>query len=282
MTLTLMHDKYLGIGSSIDNANAIAYHWSRAASSLNERLTVGVELGERDALWASATLLGALAFSSLEATSPEEVWPLNPDSNLEWLRLTEGKKEIWKIAEPTRPDSVFQPLMGDFMQYSSANAASMAELQRLPASLFRLCVFDDTSMHSENPYYRPASLLAQTVDIECVPENIGRFLSLFSCMNLEYKFLLSQKDPCAMLLLGYWYAKMCHGRLWNLWRRAYLESRAICKYLLDVHSHDADVVTSARDIQMQCAAERPWMPLSRMQTTVKTLRPIPGYAVHAP
>lgn len=279
MTLTLMHDQYLGIGSRLHNSTAIAYHWSRAASSLNERLTAGVEPTERDALWASATLLGALAFSSLEANAPREVWPLHLDSNLEWLRLTEGKKEIWKIASPTRPDSVFQPMMGDFIQYASPNAATMAELQRLPPALFRMCSFDNTSLHADHPYYGPASLLAQTVDMESTRTNIGRFLSFFGCMNVQYTQLLSQKDPCAMIILAYWYAKMCHSQQWYLWRRAYLESQAICKHLLQLDSQDADIVILATDIQMKCAAEKPWRPKSQTQTTVKTLRPIPGHLV---
>ena len=272
--MTTVHDQYLGIGQSTENDAAIAFHWSRAAALLNERLSAGPEPGERDALWATAALLGSLAFSSIEATRPEDVWPLNQTSNLAWLGLTEGKKEIWRIAQPTREDSIFQPLLPDYLKYSSPNAASLAELQKLPENLFQLCGFNDMSLDMSNPYYGPASVLAQTVDIECSKDNVGRFLSLFGCMSMEYKQLLQEKDPCAMLILGFWYAKVCHSQQWYSWQRAYLESQAICKYLIQHFPQNSDIVTLARDLQTRCAAEKPWRSLSQQQVDVRTLRPL--------
>jgi hypothetical protein len=275
LALTIVHDQYLGLGMPIENDVAIAFHWARAAALLNERLSAGPEPGERDALWASAALLGSLAFSSIEATRPEDVWPLNPASNLAWLALTEGKKEIWRIAQPTREDSIFQALLPDYMKYSSPNMASLAELQKLPGSLFQLGGFDNRSLDMSNPYYGPASVLAQTLDIECSKDNVGRFLSLFGCMTMEYKRLLQEKDPCAMLILGYWYAKVCHSQQWYSWQRAYLESQAICEYLIQHFAHDSAILALARDLQTRCAAEKPWRPLSQQQGDVRTLRPLP-------
>ena len=275
LALTIVHDQYLGLGVSIDNDIAIAFHWSRAAALLNERLSVGPEPGERDALWASAALLGSLAFSSVEAIRPEDVWPLNPTSDLAWLALTEGKKEIWRIAQPTREDSIFHRLLPDYMKYSSPNTASHAELQKLPGTLFQLCGFDDLPLDMSNPFYGPASVLAQTLDIECSKDNAGRFLSLFGCMTMEYKRLLQGKDPGAMLILGYWYAKVCHSQQWYSWQRAYLESQAICRYLIQKYAHDPEIVALARDLQTRCAAEKPWRSLSQQQAGIRTLRPLP-------
>lgn len=273
-----MHDQYLGIGSPNNNAAASAFHWSRAAALLNERLSAGPEDDERDALWACAALLGALSFCVVEGSTPEEVWPLGskPEANLNWLRLTEGKKEIWRLANPTRPDSMFRMLSPHFLRYASPNAASMRQLERLPAAVLRLCAFDEDSLESSNPYYNTASVLAQTLDIECIRDNVGRFLSFFGCMNTEYKKLLHEKDPCAMLILGYWYAKVCHCKQWYCWRRTYLECQAICKYLLQHFGNDADIVESARDIQTKCAAEQPWRPVSYLQAGLRTLRPLPS------
>ena len=275
-TLTFQHDQYLGIGSPTENTAAMAFHWSRAAALLNERLTAGVAPAERDALWACAALLGALAFSSIEARHPEDVWPLHPASNLDWLRLTEGKKEVMRITDPMREDSIFRHTRPYFSQYASPNMASMDELQRLPATLFRLCKFDDTKLHSDDPYYGPASMLAQTQELECNLENAGRFLSFFGCLNLQFKRLLNQKDPCAMILLGYWYAKMCQCQQWYTWRRSYLESQAICNYLIHNYYHDTEIQNAARDIALKCAAEQPWLPNSQTHSYMRTLRPVPG------
>ena len=272
-----MHDQYLGLGSPNDNAAASAFHWSRAAALLNERLSAGPEDAERDALWACAALLGALAFCSVEGDTPEDVWPLSssPEASLDWLRLTEGKKEIWRIAEPTREDSIYKSILPHFLRYASPNAASIGELEQLPAPLLRLCEFAESSLHSENPYYNPASVLAQTLDIECVRDNVGRFLSIFGCMNSEYKRLLHKRDPCAMLILGYWYAKVCHCKQWYSWRRTYLECQAICKYLLQHFWNDANIAAAARDVQTKCAAEKPWRPSSYVHAEIRTLRPLP-------
>jgi hypothetical protein len=266
-----VHDQYLGVGARSENAAASSFHWSRAAALLNERLSVGPEDAERDAIWACAALLGALAFCSVEGNTPEEVWPLSPspEANLDWLRLTEGKKEIWNIADPTREDSIYRLVLPHFLRYASPNAASTEELKRM-------CKFHAASMQSENPYYNPVSVLAQTLDIECNRDNVGRFLSFFGCMSTEYKRLLQEKDPCAMLILAYWYAKVCHSRQWYLWRRTYLECQAICKYLLQHFENDADIVEAARDVQTKCAAEKPWRPLSQLRAEVRTLRALPA------
>lgn len=82
----------------------MAYHWSQGAALLNRKLSIGIEPEERDALWACAGLLGALALSSISATTPEEAWPLKQTSpsDLDWLKMCEGKREIWKIADPRR------------------------------------------------------------------------------------------------------------------------------------------------------------------------------------
>jgi hypothetical protein len=172
-------------------------------------------------------------------------------------------------------DSIYKSVLPHFLRYASPNAVSMGELEQLPASLFRLCEFAESSLHSENPYYNPASLLAQTLDIECERDNIGMFLSIFSCMNSEFKRLLHKKDPCAMLILGYWYAKVCHCKQWYTWRRTYLECQAICTYLLQHFWNDANIVVAARDVQTKCAAEKPWRPSSYVHAEIRTLRSLP-------
>ncbi len=273
LTLTYQHDQYLGIGLHADNAAAIAFHWSQAAALLNQQLSAGVKPKERDALWACAALLGALAFAAVDVSRPEDVWPLNPASNLGWLRLTEGKKEIMRLTDPMREDSIFQLTMSHFSQYASPNLATMAELRRLPSSLFRLCKLDDTTLHSGHPYYGPASMLAQTQDLVCTSENVGRFLSFFGSTGLDFLQLLHQKDPCAMILLGYWYAKMCQCQRWYTWRRSYLESQAICKYL-QKNYRNADVLDATQDIQTKCAAEQPWAPISQSYAQLRTIRPL--------
>ena len=251
---------------------AIAFHWSSGASLLNEKLSKYVDPSERDALWATAGLLGALAFSSLSATAPSEAWPLKPASpfDLDWLKMTEGKKAIWKIADPTRKDSVFYPHVPDIFKDSSSTSSSTETLQNLPPELVRLCglshIFSlDLGQNlseelaggsSCNPYFATAFFLASTLTTASTAKNLSMFLKFFGTMQPPFKELLKQKDPCAMLLLTLWYCRLCECPLWWSWRRAHFESRAICAYLSShpVHSMDVDIIGVVCWLKLKCCA----------------------------
>jgi len=223
-----MHENHLSPSSPPSHSNAIAFHWSRGASLLNRTLSTTIPPSSRDALWLCAGFLGALAFSSIEATTPEEAWPLKPSSptDLEWLKLSEGKKEIWKIADPMRPDSLFHSMTPHFIPLASS-AFSISDLQCLPLTF-----------------------LAQTATLNCTPKTIGTFLSFFGRMHPDFKQLLLQKDPCALVLLAHWFAKMCKLEQWWIHRRAHLECEAICRYLTRHHGDDDDVLAAMRYPEM--------------------------------
>src|SRR5438874_2536460 len=108
-TITAIHDRYLSATPNARPTIAEAYHWSRAAALFNQKLSTPIQPRERDALWATAALLGVIAFALVEASTPEEAWPLKrpAPSDLEWLRMSCGKKVVLNVAQPLRPDSVF-------------------------------------------------------------------------------------------------------------------------------------------------------------------------------
>lgn len=251
-----MHDKHLCLESKTPQPIALALHWSRGAALLNEKLSAPIKPSERDALWLCAGFLGALAFSSIEARTPEEAWPLKPDSpsDLDWLKLSEGKKAIWTITDPMRSDSLFSSACPNFMQFASS-PFSVSELQKLPPEIIQICHLDEASSPVNNPYLATATFLAQTIDLECNPHTIGVFLSFFGCMHPDYKQLLIQKDPGALVLLAYWYAKMCQCQQWWIRRRACSECQAICIYLTRYHGDDGDILTAIRYPEMICAAQ---------------------------
>ena len=244
LTLTLMHDRHLGVESNVQQSTAIAFHWSQGAALLNNKLSVGVAPSERDALWVCAGLLGALACSSIQASAPEEAWPLEQSSpsDLDWLKMCEGKRAIWKIADPLRADSIFHPIAPDFLRFRITPDSSILELQTLPLELLQLCNIDGASTQENNPYLASAFILAQLINIECNNNNIAMFLCFFGSIHSDYKRLLGQKDPCAMLLLAYWYAKVCQYKHWWIWRRAFLECQAICIYLRLYYGSDGNIM----------------------------------------
>ena len=250
LTLTLMHDQHLAPELNSKLTAAIAFHWSQGAYLLNRRLSDGIVPSERDALWACAGLLGALSFASSPAHTPEESWPLKPHSpsDLDWLRMTEGKRAIWKIADPMREDSLFYPMVPNFMQFATPDSCS-AELQKLPPELIQLCNIHDSITPDSNPYLAAASFLARMIGIECSAQNFGSFLSLMGCMHRDFRELLEQKDPCALLLFAYWYAMISSLQEWWMLRRTSLECQAICTYLELHHGDDSNVLSTLRRIR---------------------------------
>lgn len=243
LTVTIMHDQHLGINKTSEQGTALAFHWSQGAALLNQTLIAGVKPSERDAIWACAALLGALSLASIDAKTPEEAWPLKPSaqSDLDWLKMTEGKRVLWKLADPLRPDSIYYPLAPDFMQSASPSHHSVLELHKLDPAILRLCRLHKTPIDEDDPYLPSASFLARTADMECNAQNLVVFLSFFGCMHPVFKQLLARKDPPALVLFCIWYAKMIHCRQWWIYRRACLEGQAICRYLRLYHGDDADV-----------------------------------------
>jgi hypothetical protein len=254
LTVTLMHERYLGIGADAEQATAVSFHWSQGAALMNSKLSSTNDPSEKDALWACAGMFGLLAFSSFDSKTPEESWPLNSSPlDLEWLKLCEGKKEIWKLVNPLREDSVFHSLIPNF--FGKPSSCSDPKLRKLPPELFKLCKLNDTTQQGNNPYLAPACFLAQTIDINCDSHNVSLFLNFFGIMQNNYKGLLKQKDSCALLLLAYWYAKMCQYRQWWVWPRTVLECQSICRYLRLYHGDDDRVLKALSFPEDICTAQ---------------------------
>jgi hypothetical protein len=60
----------------------------------------------------TAVFLGILAMAYVEVPTPEESWPYAPPSplDLNWLGISEGKKEIWKDGREFAEESDFRVL----------------------------------------------------------------------------------------------------------------------------------------------------------------------------
>lgn len=247
-----MHDQYLGISTSSDQNTALAFHLSHGAALLNQTLIAGVKPSERDAIWACAALLGALSFATIEAQTPEEAWPLKPNSHsdLDWLKMSEGKTVLWKIADPLRPDSIYYPMAPDFMRFASSPQSSILELHKLPSAIVQLCNLDKTIIDAEDPYLPSAAFLARTIDLECKSQNTTAFLGFFGCMHPVFKQLLREKDPPALVLVCIWYSKMIQCQQWWIHCRASLECEAICRYFRLYHGHDANIISAIQYPEM--------------------------------
>ena len=245
-----MHDRHMSTGLDVRASTIEVFHRYHGVAGFTSKLSGPIKPSERDALWATTALVGVITFCHIEATAPEEAWPLKPPSvmDLNWLRMSEGKKEIWKIAQPSRADSVFRPLTtpedADRPPTLAIPTTAPVSLEVLPSEFIRICALESSMPDpNRNPYYDAAFALAQVLNTDDYLSVVLRFLSFISHIPSGYKRLLECKDPAALLLLGWWYAKVCRYPLWWIWRRAALEGQAICMYLERYHGHDADIQT---------------------------------------
>ncbi|KAI9731741.1 MAG: hypothetical protein M1834_004530 [Cirrosporium novae-zelandiae] len=251
--LTAIHDRYLFESPSSRRSITEVYHWSRAAALFNQRLSTPIQPHDYDALWATAVILGIIAFSSIEESKPEEAWPLkHPEpSDLEWLRMCNGKVVIGRVINPLRSGSIFNPLAAEVKIDHLSSAATKPEIEPIWPAFIQLYDLDNPSMIDDNPYRAAVHALALLLRIECDQPNIARFLSFVNHIQPDFKRLLEQRDPRALLLMAYWYAKACHS-IWWIKRRAVLECQATCLYLERYHSGETVILELLRFPKMQC------------------------------
>ena len=254
LALTLMHDRHLSATPRGKLSNTEAFQWYQSIALFNSKLSGPIETSERDPLWATAVFLGLIAVYHIKADTAEQAWPLKPPSSLDlnWLKMSQGKKEIWKITQPLRNESVFRPLVMDNMSFIP-EPSTLLGLEVLPPDLNKLCDLDAFSTVDNNPYYAAASALAQILNFDDNFLTIMNFLQFTNSMRQDYRRLLELKDSRALLLLAYWYAKVCQTQHWWLWHRAALEGQAICIYLGRNHQHDADIQNLLQFPSMNCS-----------------------------
>ncbi|GAB7323373.1 hypothetical protein MBLNU13_g05833t2 [Cladosporium sp. NU13] len=241
ITLTLLHDRHLAGTPSI--SRAILSHWYHGTAKFKEALMQPLKNEIRDALWASAALLGVIQFASIDVRSVQEAWPLKPSdpSDLDWLKMSEGKKAIFALTDPLRSDSAFRKmsvnhgsLFRPMVEPQDYHKPHAIDLTRDFIDMFDL---GPTSTRYDNPYYRPAMMLARLLHIKCDGNNILEFFGFMMHMGPKLRNMLDEKDAKALLLVVYWYAKLYRGQWW-LHRRGLMEGQAICMYLDKYHGHD--------------------------------------------
>lgn len=241
LTITATHDRFLNITPETAKRSIVeAYHWSKGAALLNQKLSSPILPQDRDALWASAVMLGVADVTSIEASNPWEAWPLKPydPNDLDWLDMSQGKEALWKVTDPLRPDSIFHAMAPEYHVLN--DTPRLCEIEEIPKELVRLCGLDDSSGLQQNPYYLAVSMLVQLGDVRCTQASMTKFLRFAKYMEPAFQNLLHKKDMCALLILANWYAPMRRS-LWWIARRAQLECRAICLYLEKHHPNNKDL-----------------------------------------
>ena len=237
-----MHDRYLS--NTFDTRLSIRElsHWDQATSSFQKRLSEPLRKGEHAALWTTAALLGTIVFLQTDARNMHEAWPLKEPSStdLDWVRFSDGKKDVWKAVRPSEPDPVFRTLTAVHIDELWPKPTTEPDISVLPVGFLKLY---DMHIQNGNPYWTAVTSLIRVLEADCqLAQTVIAFLSFISTMDPGLKERLIVKEPRALLLLAWWYATICRLPVWWLLRRAWLEGQAICLYLEERYPDDSDLI----------------------------------------
>ncbi|KAK3670097.1 hypothetical protein LTR78_010037 [Recurvomyces mirabilis] len=253
-TIVLMHDRYLSDDPWQGPTTEETFHHYHGTAMFNKMLSAPLAHSEKDAMWAAAALLGAITIAAVDAKTAEGSWPLKAAApqDLDWLRMSDGKKEVWRLADPLREDSIWRPALMYQFDKDPPALARRPELKAFVPVLTRLCGYDSTSDGTGNPYHTATSIVIRLLPIQCTHSTILYFLSFIGHMEPEFKDRLHQKDERALLLLAWWYAKMLDYPSWWLQRRANLECKSLCIYLSRRYMMTTDVGKLLEFPKMMC------------------------------
>jgi len=205
-------------------------------------------LAEQAALWTATALLGIIVFAQLDTDTPHEIWPLGPCSTpkVDWVRIGQGKSEVYKMTTLIHDDPVFSPLTVIHNPEKEFKLCTGLTLGQLPLPFVRLYGLGNDASGEVN-HYRPALVqLARVLDPKCPPVQVVMDFWGFTNMPSEFKALLDNRDPRALLILAYWYMRVNQLGVWWLRPRTVLEGRAICAYLEQHYSADPDLQSLLR------------------------------------
>lgn len=236
---TLMHDRHLISSPPRPPSMAELAHFTRGTALFNMKLSGPLTPSEKDAIWGAATLLGSSTLAHIDAVSPEQAWPLRKpsESDLDWLRMYDGKREIWRITDPTRPNCCLRLLCKEVEMFRQEMSVTEPGLKRLPGELCRLLgLHGHVNLLVSNPYRIPANILNNLMAMDNSRTSTVAFLSFLLLMQPDFRQLVVDKDPYALILLAYWFAEFSQSHTWYVWRRSILECQAICLYLDRYHS----------------------------------------------
>ncbi|PKK41507.1 hypothetical protein CI102_13453, partial [Trichoderma harzianum] len=228
---------------------SLAFHWYHSTAILSHFLSLPspettLSSSHRDALWICASTLGAASFASIRTQDPSAAWPLadpNPAVDLDWLKMGHGKRAVWNITDPNRPDSVFHNLLNQTPMQNPIDPSVIVP-DSLPPLFYSVFELSATSSPETNPYHSACAIIS-ALSVEPINDDtVILFLSFITQIDPSYRSLIEEKDPRALLLLLYWHSMVVPEKRWWLRRRCIVEGKAILMYLERYCADDGDIM----------------------------------------
>ncbi|KAI0534276.1 hypothetical protein GGR58DRAFT_505487 [Xylaria digitata] len=230
LAVALTYDRYLNSSSCCQRSLEECYHWSQSTALLNNRLREPIEAKDKDPIWGTAAALAILTFSSPDACTPEQAWPLkcSDSSDLDWLRMIKGKMSLWQMLNPLRPDSLFRVMAGTFAHMNSP--LPEGGIDGIPRALAAVCSLEGSSTAETNPYFHVTHAVSLIQGLSDSEVTTGHTQLFTRGIHGPFEDLLRKRDPVALLLLYLWYRKASRS-IWWIELRARVECPSICLYL---------------------------------------------------
>ena len=249
--LTLLHDHHLSGSSRLPSVSYDTVHFTKAIQSFNKALSQArsqtlqqhdddlvsstpISPHHQAALWSTGAMIGTIVFCNIDATTPHQAWPLRPPSpsDLNWLKMDAGKKSIFLLTKGLQTDPTYKPLFEIHTNSLLPPITSPPSFDRLPPEL--LDYFNVFTSPSDNDrlYHPSIRSLARVYATSCFfITTILTFWTWCADMTPQFRLLLEQKEPRALLMLAFWWAEIYQTMVWWFVRRARLEGMAICLFL---------------------------------------------------
>lgn len=232
-----LHLKHLQGNEDVDLDRLWNHHFRLGLGRYTSELSNSVGPQNMDAVFAGCMLFAMMAYATSyqddSLQSSTSFLNMSSPAALTWLTSQVGFLVLKSTAtiQPHLSESVWHELLGE----SDAQGAELEIPLRthdVPEEWRSVCQIHEHSTSDNNPYYDALKLLLTTKDIDASkPENFSHFICFPGRMKPQFKELVKNKDPVALLILSHWLAKMCEMGQWWSKRRVQSECRAICRHL---------------------------------------------------
>ena len=252
LALTKMHERFSkGLVDSPPTYEESVHRW-RSTALFQARLATqrpSQEATEAAAIWVAAILIGTITFGSVESLNPEEIWPLSQSSPIttSWFAMNEGKYRLLPMVQVLRMEAAYQGLFPPQSSQVQRKSSPEAELSILPRCLLELCDLT-ISADDSNPYHCATAALAASLRVDTI-SGLLIFWGFVQHVPAQFRKLLQEKDPRALLLLAIWFARLHKMEIWWLQPRTTVEGHAICIYLRRYHGNDRQLQQALHTIR---------------------------------
>jgi len=150
---------------------------------------------------------------------------------LDPLAATGGFRAVQSILGSVNVDSQWNPILSSTDDSFETFTKDRPGVDGVPDKISRICEMGGDSCPQNNRYHRIARLLTPVMRLKPSSENFPTLLAFSGRTWQDFRPLLLQKDPRALLLLSYWLALLHQVDEWWILRRVRTATAAITEYL---------------------------------------------------